>query len=67
MSETALHVLPGQRAYVVTRVEPQFNSRHESLDDAIRQARELAERDGATLLVHDADGSIVTRDSFDTT
>jgi hypothetical protein len=38
MSETALHVLPGQRAYVVIRVEPQFNSRHESLDDAIRQA-----------------------------
>jgi Uncharacterized protein conserved in bacteria (DUF2188) len=62
--EDSVHVLVGQQSWVVTRLRPQFNARHTTFEDATAQARQIAARDHGTLLVHDACGDIVTRESY---
>lgn len=64
VNEDAVHVFVGQNAWVVTRIRPQFNARHETFEDAATQARDVAARDRGTLLIHDARGDIVTRESY---
>jgi hypothetical protein len=64
MHEDAVHVFVGQNVWIVTRIRPQLNARHETFDDATTHARAVAARDLGTLLIHDARGDIVTRESY---
>ena len=64
VNKDAVHVFVGQNAWVVTRIQPQFNARHETFEDATTHARDVAIRDRGTLLIHDARGDIVTRESY---
>lgn len=66
MDNAVVHVLVGNQYWIVTRIEPQLNARHATLEDATEHARQVAARDGCALLVHDALGDIVTRESYRT-
>jgi len=65
MSDDNVHVFIGQRDFVVTRLHPQFNARHPSLQGAESLAREIAARDHGTVLIHDATGAVESREKFE--
>jgi Uncharacterized protein conserved in bacteria (DUF2188) len=62
--ENAVHVLVGRQHWLITRIQPPLSAHHTTLEDATRHAREIAARDRSTLLIHDARGDIVTRESY---
>ena len=62
--ENSVHVLVGREHWVITRIRPPFSAHHTTLEDATQHAREIAARDRSMLLIHDARGDIVTRESY---
>jgi hypothetical protein len=64
VNEDAVHILVGQRDWIITRVTPQLNARYSTLEAATEHAREIAVHGQSVLLVHDALGEIATRESY---
>lgn len=62
--DRTVHVLPGKFSWIVTRVAPQFNASFDDAESAVVQARALAQRDGALMLVHRADGDVIDREDY---
>ena len=63
-TDSTVHVIPGKTSWVVTRIAPQFNATFHDSDSAVVHARELAQRDGALLLVHRPSGEVETRENY---
>ena len=59
-----VHVMPGKVSWVVTRIAPQFNASFHDAEAAVVQARALAQKDGALMLVHRADGHVLDREDY---
>jgi hypothetical protein len=64
VNDDAVHVLVGSNHWIVTRVQPQLNARHSSLEAATEYARDVATRDRGVLLIHDALGAVAARESY---
>jgi hypothetical protein len=59
-----VHVLQGKSSWIVTRFAPQFNASFDDAESAVVHARELAQKDGALMLVHRADGTVGGREDY---
>lgn len=64
-ADGTVHVLPAKSSWIVTRVAPQFNASFDDAGSAVVQARALAQRAGALMLVHRADSVVIDREDYD--
>lgn len=48
----------------MTRIAPQFNASFHDAEAAVVQARALAQKDGALMLVHRSDGDVIDREDY---
>ena len=63
MSVTSVHVMPDGREWIVEE-DGKTVSKHYSQDEAEKYGRKTAERENAELLVHDSEGRVERKDSF---
>ena len=65
MAKKNLHVVPSDDAWQVKREKAdRASSVHPTQQDAINQARQIAQRDGVEVVIHRPDGKIRDKDSY---